>query len=517
MREYIIRQGIITKDILGQAVSEHFNISYGKTDLNAISQEVLALIPEAISKKHRIFAFSHKEEVVSIGTDDPRLQDDLSLKKMFGGKKLLFYYFFPEDVDSILHANKQKLEIRFAKLLATGKVAGPTIVEEILGDAVMYNASDVHFEPNESGVRVRFRIDGQLKEMLTLPTDTYQGVLRVIKNRAGLATDEHQKAQDGAIRLHRDNVSIDLRISIIPAIDGEKVVIRILAEYVKNLSFESLGMSAENEAMLMKIAKNPFGLILTVGPTGSGKTTTLYSLIRALNKPEINITTIEDPIEYKVEGVNHIQVNEKADLTFTKALRSIVRQDPNIIFVGEIRDRDTAEIAANAALTGHLVLSTFHANDAATAFPRLLDMGIEPFLLSSTLEMVVGQRLVRKICKSCRYSEDVKIPELKKTFDMADAYFSEKQVTLYRGKGCDNCNNTGYSGRIGIYELVFSTPELQSLLLKSPSTSEVWSMAKKQGAKSMFEDGLVKVRNGVTTLDELLRVAKPTPSDIYKK
>lgn len=258
--------------------------------------------------------------------------------------------------------------------------------------------------------------------------------------------------------------------------------------------------------MLIAAAEKPFGMILVVGPTGSGKTTTLYGLLKYLNKPDINITTIEDPVEYKIAGVNHIQVNTQTNLTFAKGLRSIVRQDPDIIFLGEIRDQESAEIAVNAALTGHLLLSTFHANDAATAIPRLLDMSIERFLLSSTLEIVISQTLVRRICESCRTS----YTETRKEYV---AYV--KKRTLYRGKGCNACAQTGYKGRVALFEFIKNTPRLQELILRNPSTKEVWELARKEGAASMFEDGIEKVQAGVTTIDEVFRVTAPPSEKNY--
>ncbi|MDO8571609.1 MAG: GspE/PulE family protein, partial [bacterium] len=260
-----------------------------------------------------------------------------------------------------------------------------------------------------------------------------------------------------------------------------------------------------HQTMLVEASEKPFGMILVVGPTGSGKTTTLYSLLKTMNQPDINITTIEDPVEYKIAGVNHIQVNMATNLTFAKGLRSIVRQDPDVIFLGEIRDNESAEIAVNAALTGHLLLSTFHANDAATAIPRLLDMGIERFLLASTLQLVIAQTLVRKICESCKVSYQVTDKDVKTLV---------KETTLYHGTGCAACTNTGYKGRTALFEFIKNTPSMQELILKNPSTKDVWELARKEGALGTFEDGIEKVKAGVTTIDEVLRVAAP-PSEQY--
>jgi type II secretory ATPase GspE/PulE/Tfp pilus assembly ATPase PilB-like protein len=301
-----------------------------------------------------------------------------------------------------------------------------------------------------------------------------------------------------------------MRISILPTLNGEKVVIRLLSQYVRSFSFNDLGLSQHDQELLMKAINKPFGMILVTGPTGSGKTTSLYALLKLLNSPDVNITTIEDPVEYKMPGINQIQVNSQTNLTFAKGLRSIVRQDPDIILVGEIRDQETAETAVNAALTGHLLLSTFHANDAATAVPRLLDMDIEPFLLSSTLEVLIAQRLVRKICDQCRFSTSLSKEEVKKTIPAdVQKYFTGKHIVLYQGKGCASCGNTGFRGRTAIYEFIEVTPEIQELILQNPSTAQIWKIARKQGSVTLFEDGIEKVKNGITTLEELLRMAEP--------
>ena len=261
--------------------------------------------------------------------------------------------------------------------------------------------------------------------------------------------------------------------------------------------------------MITTAAKKPFGMILVTGPTGSGKTTTLYALVKILNKIDVNIMTIEDPVEYKIMGINQIRVNTQTNLTFAKGLRSIVRQDPDIILVGEIRDKETAEISVNAALTGHLLLSTFHANDSATAIPRLLDMSVEPFLLASTLEVIIAQRLVRKICSNCRASKQVSIATIKKLLPEAEQYFVGKTINLYHGKGCEVCSGSGYKGRTAIFEIIQINKELKELILKNPSTNQIWEVARRYGSRSLFEDGIDKVKNGVTTINELLRVAEP--------
>jgi type II secretory ATPase GspE/PulE/Tfp pilus assembly ATPase PilB-like protein len=321
--------------------------------------------------------------------------------------------------------------------------------------------------------------------------------------------DEHNMSQDGAIRYDVDGKPVNVRISIVPTLDGEKVALRLLAEYSRGLNVKNLGLSRTDRKIFDHQIHRPYGMIITTGPTGSGKTTTLYSLIKMINNPEINITTIEDPVEYKVLGVNQIQVNNQTKLDFTEGLRSMVRQDPDVILVGEIRDNDTAELAVNAALTGHLLFSTFHSNDAASAITRLLDMNVEPFLLASTLNLVIAQRLVRMIHPVCRYSFNVSLDKLRETLPNPENYFNARNITLYQGKGCEGCNFTGYHGRTAIFELINTTPMMKELILKNPSTDEVAALAKKQGDHTLFSDGIEKVQMGVTTLAELQRVAEP--------
>jgi len=394
------------------------------------------------------------------------------------------------------------------------------LVDAFLTDTVKRGASDIHFEPQEKEVVIRFRIDDILQEAGRIPKQYYETILNRVKVMAQLRTDEHFATQDGAIRYESKDVTVDLRISLAPVVDGEKIAIRILSRYVREFHLGNLGLAQPDQDAINNASRLPFGMVLVTGPTGSGKTTTLYSVVKILNNPQVNITTIEDPVEYRIEGVNHIQVNQQTELTFAKGLRSIVRQDPDIVLVGEIRDEETADIAVNAALTGHLLFSTFHANDAATAIPRLLDMGIEPFLLASTLELIIAQRLVRKICDNCRISYNSTPKELAglRGADVAKHLKEhlEGVSTFYKGKGCAVCGHTGFRGRVAIFELITVNPEMEALVLTNPSAQEVWAAAQKNGARSMFEDGIAKVKHGITTVDEVLRVAQP-PLALPKK
>ena len=510
LTEIFLDQGMITQNLLGQAIAESFGVPYA--DLKALppSREQVLLLPESLAKKFHavVFKATAKEALIATSeTDDKALAKEA--KKIFPKKKVSFLFAFADDVaESFIYYLKPLAE-RLQKIVAEQGKMAPEILDQIVADAIAYHASDIHLEPQEQEVSVRFRVDGVLHETGRIPKEYYGKILNRLKVQTHLPIDEHFSAQDGAIRFVSGDATVDLRVSILPTLDGEKVVIRVLGKYVRSFSFADLGLSEKHQVLLSTAARRPFGMILVVGPTGSGKSTSLYALLKMLHRPEINITTIEDPVEYKLAGVNQIQVNQQTNLTFAKGLRSIARQDPDIILVGEIRDLETADIAVNAALTGHLMLSTFHANDASTAVPRLLEMGIEPFLLSSTLELVIAQRLVRHICGHCRHSVSMSQAKLQKILPRAKEFFPDKATTLYKGDGCPSCGNTGFKGRTAIFEFISVTPEMQELFLHSPSSQQVWQLARAQGGTSLFEDGIEKVKNGVTTLEELMRVAEP--------
>ncbi len=508
----LLTNGIISKDLLGQALAEWYKIPYADLNSNQPSRDQVLKIKRDTAMKYRVVLFSDDGKNAVVTTDNPK-QKDLTavLKSALPKRKITIAFSVPEDIDETFVHYRKTLNTKFSGIIKENRKFAPEIIDSIIDDASTYRASDIHFEPQGENVLIRFRIDGVLQEAGRVEYQYYENILNRIKVQAQLRIDEHNNAQDGAIRfVTNSGISVDLRISIIPTLDGEKVVIRLLSEYVQGLSLGDLGFDAKEESTLEKHISKPFGMILSVGPTGSGKTTTLYTLLKRLNKPNVNVTTIEDPVEYKVQGINQIQVNNQTGLTFAKGLRSIVRQDPNVILIGEIRDADTAEIAVNAALTGHLVLSTFHANDASTAIPRLIDMGVEPFLLSSTIEVIVAQRLARKLCERCRYSVSGSDSYVKNFHKDVSKYFTGNKKTVFRAKGCDSCNNTGYKGRVGLFELISATPEFKDLILKNPSAQQIWDLYfKKGGARTLFEDGLDKVSKGLTSLEEVMRVAPP--------
>ncbi len=509
--DYLLNAEIINKSTLGLAIAEHYKIPFADMDTRSVSAADLKRIPEELARSMRAVLYKEDAQSVTVATDVPDAADFAKkLAPQFPGKNVVVAYAFTDGIDNALSHYQKELNTRFTEIIKNDKRVAPELFDAILNDALTYRASDIHFEPQESGTVIRFRIDGILHLAGTVPKEQYESVLNRIKIQANLRIDEHLAPQDGAIRIQASQGTVDLRVSIVPAINGEKTVIRVLAEYVRGLNFSDLGFSQKHIDLIERAVAKPFGMILVSGPTGSGKTTTLYSLIRKLNTPEVNITTIEDPVEYRIVGANQIQVNAKADLTFAKGLRSVVRQDPNIILVGEIRDTETAEVAVNAALTGHLLLSTFHANDAATSIPRLLDMAVEPFLLSSTLELLIAQRLVRRICNVCRESYDVKRADLEKAYPLIKGIFNEAAVTLYRGKGCAACNDTGYQGRSSVIEMIDVTPTIKELIGKNPSAQDIASAARAEGSTTLFDDALEKAKTGVTTLEEVLRVTTPS-------
>lgn len=383
------------------------------------------------------------------------------------------------------------------------------IVDQILKVAESSNASDVHLSPTKEGLWVRFRIDGVLQNIALLPKNTHQEIISRIKVIARLRTDEHHTPQDGRFGISLGEIFLNIRVSIAPTHYGENVVMRLLSDHTENLNLENLGFSTQDKLKLEKASRSPYGMILVSGPTGSGKTTTLYTLLKKLNSSDVSIITIEDPIEYAIDGINQMQVNNKAGLSFSSGLRSMLRQDPDIIMVGEIRDQETARLAVNTALTGHLVLSTIHSNDAHGTITRLQDLSVENFLICSTVNLIISQRLVRKICTHCKVQYFLNESEIQNLVD--SSVF--KEITdlnllrpFFKGKGCEKCVSTGYKGRIGIYEIISMNGPLRESILLKKSAEEIKKQAKDFGYKTITEDGFLKACEGITTLEEILRV-----------
>ncbi len=376
----------------------------------------------------------------------------------------------------------------------------------ILNLALELRASDIHFSPTKSGLQVRFRIDGVLQDISLIPQNTQPEIISRIKILSRLRTDEHQNPQDGRFCFYNKDSPVNIRVSITPTHYGENAVLRLLSEHSEKLTLNNLGFSKQHQEIIDQSIRKTYGMILVTGPTGSGKTTTLYNILKKLNQKGISIITIEDPIEYAIDGINQIQVNAKTGLNFSNGLRSILRQDPDIIMVGEIRDKETARLAVNTALTGHLVLSTIHANDSPSTITRLFDLEIEPFLISSTTNIIIAQRLIRKICTSCKRQNFLNDNEVLSLEKMQMFSGINLRQVFYKGFGCNNCNQSGYKGRIGIYEIITVNEKIRESILSKHSSDQIKIIAKSEGLKTMLEDGLVKVQEGLTTFEELLRV-----------
>lgn len=383
-----------------------------------------------------------------------------------------------------------------------------SFVNALLEDAYHLRTSDVHLDPDDEDIKIRFRIDGILHDIREFKRDLYPEVVSRVKVMARLRTDEHQVPQDGRFRyfLEHDKKPIDVRVSVVPTFYGENIVMRLLTDQASEFTLESLGFSEENRKKILHAIHRPYGMVLATGPTGSGKTTTLYTLIKTLNTRNVSIITVEDPVEYAIKGINQIQGNPRTGLTFANGLRSILRQDPNIIMVGEIRDAETAGIAINTALTGHLLLSTLHTNDAATTLPRLLDMKIEPYLIASTVNVAIGQRLVRKICAACKQEKSLSDAEREHLKQVLPKHLHDKELKFYEGKGCEKCSGRGYAGRIGIHEVIVVDAAIREALLRKATAEEIRTVAIQQGMTPMFDDGVHKAKEGITTIDEVLRM-----------
>ncbi len=521
LEDYLIENNLITEENFGQLIAEALDSKYVNLSRKIIKQEILKLIPEIVAKKQLIIAFAKDKDGLKVAMHDP---SDLQLQHFLAkktGDKIIAYYATERDILRTLNSYHKELKEEFSDIILKhldkvksdkeDKLPIIKIVESIITYAYENRASDIHIEPGEKDVLVRFRVDGFLHDVLDIPKEYHDLIVSRLKIMADLRTDEHHSAQDGKLQFQLPQEKLDVRVSIIPIVEGEKVVLRLLAKKLKEYDLENLNISVKNLKKLKQAIKKPWGLILSTGPTGSGKTTTLYALLKKLNSREVNISTIEDPVEYDMHGVNQIQVNEETNLTFAKGLKSILRQDPDIIMVGEIRDEETAKIALNAAMTGHLVLSTLHTNDAAAALPRLLDLKIEPYLVSSTVIVIIAQRLVRKICPNCIKSYNLPVEKFFQLISKETGrkfIKNKKKITLYKGAGCKLCHKTGYVDRLGIFEILELSSKIADLIVNKATSQQIKEQAMSEGMETMLEDGLNKVFLGLTTLDEVLRVTK---------
>lgn len=538
LETYMLEKDLLDETKLYKAAADHFKVELAELRGKEISKEVLEMIPAPLAQTHNVIAFAKSKDAVKIAMIDPT---DIQTIEFIHRKTGLTPHVFmasPADIKEAMRRYHADLEsdITISSITdqqeqeddlkkAAEELPIINIVNSILEHAVYEGASDIHIEPTDKQVSVRYRVDGVLRGVMTLPKKVKNGITARLKILANLKIDEHMVPQDGRFKIKVQEEQLAFRVSIIPVYDGEKIVMRLLHEGQKPLSLDQLGFQPRARAKLEAAIAKPHGMVLVTGPTGSGKTTTLYSVLGILNKPEVNISTIEDPIEYHVGGINQSQVNHRVGFDFAAGLRAFLRQDPDIIMVGEIRDQETAEIAIHAAMTGHLVLSTLHTNDAPTTLPRLLDMDIPPFLVAFTANVIVAQRLVRRICDHCKEEfklEEGAVKELSKAFDTEQiaTFFKQHNITLkateknfhsiifYRGKGCARCGHSGYKGRVGIYEVMEIDDEMVQKINERATASEIGQLAREKGMITMLQDGLIKSKKGFTTIEEVLRVTR---------
>lgn len=539
LEEMLISDGVVNETELYEKAAEYLEIPYISLKGKEIKKEILNLIPGPVAGTHQVVAFEKDKDQLQLAMTDPTDIQTIEFLRRKTGLEPKVFITSPGDLKEALRRYHAELEddLRIVQdgndeVLGTDlkkaaeEIPTVNIVNTILEHAVYENASDIHIEPNEKELAVRYRIDGILKPIMTLPKNVQSGLIARVKILSNLKIDEHMVPQDGRFKIQIQEEKMAFRVSIIPVYDGEKIVLRLLHEGAKPVTLDQLGFLDAPRRILEDAIKKPHGMILVTGPTGSGKTTTLYSVLGILNQPGVNICTIEDPIEYRMQGVNQSQINAKVGFTFAAGLRSFLRQDPNIIMVGEIRDQETAEIAIHAAMTGHLVLSTLHTNNAPTTLPRLVDMGVAPFLVAYTTNIVMAQRLVRKICTYCKkgYFLDKEVEdELGRVFDVKkiSALFKANipkdykdegsdvgKITFYKGEGCNRCGQTGFKGRMGIYEILEMDEELIKMINAHGTADDIKKYAREKGMITMLEDGLIKAKMGITTISEVLRVTK---------
>jgi type IV pilus assembly protein PilB len=542
LENYLLKVKKMPEEMLYRIAAQYYKLPFINLRDAPIRQDILFLIPEPIAASHKIAAFDATEKEIKIVTLDPTDLQTFEFIKRKTGKKIKVFYTNPASLEEAMRQYRQSLSAELGSITKSpagededgegdeedlSKLAEDIpivrVVDSVLEHAILEGASDIHIEPTETEVIVRFRVDGVLRPVMTFPKMVAAGIVARIKILSNLKLDEHRLPQDGRFKIENPNYKFSVRVSVLPVVDGEKIVMRMLKETATALTLDQLGFLGKSKSIVLRNIKKPHGIIMVTGPTGSGKSTTLYSILGILNTPKVNISTIEDPVEYRMGGINQSQVNARIGFTFASGLRALLRQDPNVIMVGEIRDQETSEIAVQAAMTGHLVLGTLHTNDAATALPRLIDMGVPPFLIAFTANIIVGQRLVRKICPNCVRS--FKLPshvleQLKAQIDLDTIWATLQReevvaknqkiedTTFWRGSGCAQCNNEGYKGRVGIYEVLEVTPEISQLINKGEDSHSIQSQAIKEGMVTMIEDGFVKAVKATTTIEEILRVTK---------
>lgn len=531
-QEDIIKsKNVVNEEDLTKAKAELYNIPYVDVTKIPVSPEALSLLPQQVAARFKVFPVSVDPVLgqLVLAMADPLDLTAIDFVEQKTGLRVIpsaseaskietsvsagyTSSLAKEVTEALKEVSPGKSKVKMIKATRTGiireeKVA--EIVSHILGFAVKARASDVHIEPQENFTRVRYRIDGILQEKLTTPKELHDAIISRIKILSGMKIDEKRIPQDGRFNFSSGEEEVDLRVSSLPATSGEKIVMRLLKKTGGIPDLPELGLRGRALKNLQEAILKPHGIILITGPTGSGKTTTLYSIIQRINTPQVNIVTLEDPVEYKIAGVNQVQINPGAGLTFASGLRSFLRQDPNIILVGEIRDEETANLAIQASLTGHLVFSTLHTNNAAGAIPRLLDMKAEPFLLASSISLIVAQRVTRKIHEDCKYAYDAPPKVISDIKGVLGNYMTEERnIKFYKGKGDPECNNSGYLGRVGIFEVLPVTEKISRLILERSTSADIEKQAVEEGMITLKQDGYFKVLEGITAIEEVLRVAQ---------
>lgn len=511
----LLREGYITEQQLIEVLEFQLGVPHINIFQYPIEQETVQLIPQELAKRHQVMPIRTEDNQLFVAMADPMDYFAIEELRMATGYQIVpaiatkdalqrtiaKFYDFQESLDAAIGDFLPQETVEEAGITDDDSPV-VRLVNQIISNAVTERASDIHFDPQEVELKIRYRVDGVLITERTLPKHMQNVIVARLKIMANLNITESRIPQDGRIKLTVNFKPIDIRVSTLPSIYGEKIVMRILDLSNALDQLDKIGFTADNEALFKKMITKPNGIVLITGPTGSGKSSTLYAALNQLNEESVNVITIEDPVEYQLAGINQVQVNEAVGMTFATGLRSILRQDPDIVMVGEIRDYETAQIAIRASLTGHLVLSTLHTNSAIAALTRLIDMGVEPFLISSSLTGVVAQRLVRRVCRDC--VETIEPTEREKEiFKHANMQIDMVQ----RGRGCGNCNNTGYRGRIAIHEVLPINDEIRRFIMTSASASKIREYVKNEGILFLLDDGLTKVQQGLTTTEEVLRVA----------
>jgi type IV pilus assembly protein PilB len=524
----IVEEGLVQDEVMGKLIAKTAGYPYIKLKraiIEDITPQMLSYIPEKVAYAQKAIVFAEDEKKIKVASNDPSNYSFFKTLEKKVGKKVEVYYATIFDIDQALGRYRGNIALEIEKLIQEIKEKPKKIEENVvkITDLILdygYTtlASDIHLEPLAKSVIGRYRIDGLLYKILEYPKDLHIRIASRLKILARLRTDEREAPQDGRFTHIVRGAAIDIRISVMPTAEGENVVMRLLMQRGRRLKLEQLGLLLEDLKKLKRNIAKPYGMIVAAGPTGCGKTTTLYALIDTINLPEVNIMTIEDPIEYRIERVRQIQVNPAKGITFASGLRSIVRQDPDIIMVGEMRDKETIDIAINSALTGHLVLTTLHANDAPTTFSRFLEMGAKSYLVSACVNAVIGQRLVRKVCDNCRQSYFLskeeratlkeERPELLEVIKEIAGEKDIGKIKFYKGKGCKFCDQTGYEGRTAIFEVLDVTAEIRELVTNKASMDAIRKEAIRQGMTTMVQDGIIKALTGITTLEEVKRATK---------